>query len=162
MGNTFSFGKRLRLYALVDFRRGNRCTTSSRSCAARASWAIGFREADYPPGEILADLSRRACRTPVPRQGINDQFFQDGFAKLREISADVSRSPTASCAEYDGLVHARRRASCIRGRKYTGSDPEINYNANAGNAAAGPQNQNFDQGVLPPLSRITASLNITF
>jgi hypothetical protein len=42
--------------------------------------------------------------------------------------------------------------------KYRGADPEVNINANAGTTGG----NFFEQGIIPPLSRFTASLNITF
>jgi hypothetical protein len=87
-------------------------------------------------------------------QQTRDQFFENAsFVKLREISATYTLP--------DRLLPGVQGASVtLAGRelglwtKYRGPDPEINANA-AGLVA-------LDQGVIPPLSRITATLNLTF
>ena len=112
--------------------------------------------------EILADLSRRARMRALASGGRNDQFIQDdGFAKLREISQPTrfrnSFIPGVTTASF--TLAARELHTWTH---YRGPDPEINYNASNGNVIRWPADQNFDQGILPPLSRITASLNITF
>jgi TonB-dependent SusC/RagA subfamily outer membrane receptor len=161
VGNTFNIGKRLRLYALVDFRHGNKLYNFIEEARCAAELGIGFCEADYKPEKYspiyLAELDASAASG-----GRNDQFIQDdGFAKLREISATYALPehwiPGIRTASF--TLAARELHTWT---KYRGPDPEINYNASAGNATNGPIGQNFDQGVLPPLSRITASLNITF
>jgi len=161
IGNTFSIGKRLRLYALVDFRHGNKLYNFVEEARCAAELGIGFCDADYHP-EKYSPIYLAELNASTASAGLNDQFIQDdGFAKLREISATYllperfipgvrTASFTLAARELHTWTH------------YKGPDPEINYNATAGNAANGPQGQNFDQGVLPPLSRITASLNITF
>jgi TonB-dependent SusC/RagA subfamily outer membrane receptor len=161
VGNTFSIGKRLRLYALVDFRRGNRLYNFIEEARCAGEIGIPFCEADYRP-EKYSPIYLAELNASTASGGLNDQFIQDdSFAKLREISATYvlperfipgvrTASFTLAARELHTWTH------------YRGPDPEINYNVNSGNAAAGPGNQNFDQGILPPLSRITASLNITF
>ena len=161
VGNTFSIGKRLRLYALVDFRHGNKLYNFVEEARCAGELGIGFCEADYRP-EKYSPIYLAELNASTAAGGLNDQFIQDdGFAKLREISATYMLPdhfiPGVTTASF--TLAARELHTWTH---YKGPDPEINYNANAGNAAVGPQNQNFDQGVLPPLSRITASLNITF
>ncbi|HMI57686.1 MAG TPA: TonB-dependent receptor, partial [Gemmatimonadaceae bacterium] len=161
VGNTFNIGKRLRLYALVDFRHGNKLYNFVEEARCAAELGIGFCEADYKPEKYspiyLAELDASAASG-----GRNDQFIQDdGFAKLREISAtyDLPEHWIPGVRTASFTLAARELHTWTN---YKGPDPEINYNATAGNAANGAAGQNFDQGVLPPLSRITASLNITF
>jgi hypothetical protein len=161
IGNTFSIGKRLRLYALVDFRRGNRLYNFIEEARCAGEIGVPFCEADYRP-EKYSPIYLAELNASTAAGGLNDQFIQDdSFAKLREISATYvlperfipgvrTASFTLAARELHTWTH------------YRGVDPEINANVNSGNAAGGPGNQNFDQGVLPPLSRITASLNITF
>ncbi|MEP7067557.1 MAG: TonB-dependent receptor, partial [Gemmatimonadota bacterium] len=156
VGNTFGIGKRLKLYALVDFRHGNKLYNFVEEARCAGEIGIAFCDANYHPEKYsplyLAELDASQAST-----GLNDQFIQDaGFAKLREISATyalperfipgiTTASITLAARELHTWTH------------YKGPDPEINYNANAGVPGI-----NFDQGILPPLSRITASLNITF
>jgi TonB-linked SusC/RagA family outer membrane protein len=161
VGNTFSIGKRLRLYALVDFRHGNKLYNFVEEARCAAELGIGFCEANYRP-EKYSPIYLAELNASTASGGLNDQFIQDdGFAKLREISATYALPerfiPGVRTASF--TLAARELHTWTH---YRGPDPEINYNATAGNAAAGVAGQNFDQGVLPPLSRITASLNITF
>jgi TonB-linked SusC/RagA family outer membrane protein len=156
IGNTISIGKRLRLYALVDFRHGNKLYNFIEEARCAGELGIGFCDADYHP-QKYSPLYLAELDASLASSGLNDQFIQDdGFAKLREISATyalpehfipgvTTASITLAARELHTWTH------------YRGPDPEINYNANAGVPGI-----NFDQGVLPPLSRITASLNITF
>ena len=161
IGNTFSIGKRLRLYALVDFRRGNKLYNFVEEARCAAELGLPLCDANYHPEKYspiyLAELDASAASG-----GLNDQFIQDdGFAKLREISAtyDLPERFIPGVRTASFTLAARELHTWTH---YKGPDPEINYNANAGGTNNSPQGQNFDQGILPPLSRITASLNITF
>jgi hypothetical protein len=83
-----------------------------------------------------------------------DQFIQDAsFVKLREVSATYTLP--------NRLIPGFRSASITLAARelalwsnYGGADPEVNQ-INTGLLAQ-------DQAVLPPLSRIVATLNLTF
>ncbi|MEP7087962.1 MAG: SusC/RagA family TonB-linked outer membrane protein [Gemmatimonadota bacterium] len=156
IGNTFNIGKRLRLYALVDFRHGNKLYNAIEEIRCAGEIGIGLCDANYHP-EKYSTLYLAETDPGLATTGVNDQFIEDAsFAKLREISATYALPerfiPGVRTASF--TLAARELHTWTH---YRGPDPEINYNANAGVAGI-----NFDQGILPPLSRITASLNITF
>ena len=156
IGNTFTFGKRLRLYALVDFKHGNRLYNAIEELRCAAEIGIPFCDADYNPTKY--PIRYIAETNPVlATNGVNDEFIQDAsFAKLREISLTYALPerfiPGVNTASI--TVAARELHTWT---KYRGVDPEVNINANAGVSGT-----YFEQGILPPLSRFTASLNITF
>jgi hypothetical protein len=89
-------------------------------------------------------------------QGIVDQYYQPGdFVKLREVSVTYLIPQR--------LLHGFTRASVtLAGRdlhtwtKFGGIDPESNLNTVATSSSTS------DQGVLPPLTRFIASINLTF
>jgi TonB-dependent SusC/RagA subfamily outer membrane receptor len=156
IGNTFSFGKRLRLYALVDFKHGNRLYNAIEELRCAGEIGIGLCDANYHPENYpiryIAETDPALATT-----GSNDEFIQDAsFAKLREISLTYSLPerfiPGVTTASV--TLAARELHTWT---KYRGPDPEVNINANGGVSGT-----YFDQGLLPPLSRFTASLNITF
>lgn len=156
IGNSFMIGKRLRLYALVDFRHGNKLYNAIEEIRCAGEIGIGLCEANYHP-EKYSTLYLAETDVGLATSGGNAQFIEDdSFAKLREISATYALPerfiPGVRTASF--TLAARELHTWTH---YRGPDPEINYNANAGVAGI-----NFDQGILPPLSRITASLNITF
>ena len=65
VGNTFSIGKRLRLYALVDFRHGNKLYNFVEEARCAAELGIPFCEANYHPEKYspiyLAELDAQHC-----------------------------------------------------------------------------------------------------
>jgi TonB-dependent SusC/RagA subfamily outer membrane receptor len=158
IGNTFTFGKRFRLYALVDFKHGNRLYNAIEELRCAGEIGIPFCDADYHPENYpiryIAETNASLAQT-----GGNDEFIQDAsFAKLREISLTYSLPerfiPGVNTASV--TLAARELHTWT---KYRGADPEVNINANSGSTAIGAF---FEQGIIPPLSRFTASLNITF
>ncbi len=156
IGNTFTFGKHFRLYALVDFKHGNRLYNAIEELRCAGEIGIGLCDADYHPNKYpiryIAETNAALAIT-----GGNDEFIQDAsFAKLREISLTYSLPerfiPGVNTAS---ITLAARELHTWT--SYRGPDPEVNINSNGGVAGT-----YFDQGILPPLSRFTASLNITF
>jgi len=156
VGNTFTFGKRFRLYALVDFKHGNRLYNAVEELRCAAEIGIPFCDVNYNPAKY--PVRYVAETNPVlATNGVNDEFIQDAsFAKLREISLTYALPerfiPGVNTAS---ITLAARELHTWT--KYSGADPEVNINANAGVAGT-----YFEQGIIPPLSRFTASLNITF
>jgi hypothetical protein len=154
IANTFTIGKRLRLYGLVDWKRGN--VQYNANELLRCTGAIGAPLCDinyHPLG--YSPLRVAAAGFDPLVNNVYDQYFQDAsFVKLREVSATY----TFPDAYLRGIQHA---AVTIAARElglwtnYRGLDPESNGN---GSNSVGK----FDQGVLPPLSRITATINLTF
>lgn len=155
VANTVTLGNRLRLYALLDFKRGNRSQNANEE--NRCLGAVGIslcRSAYFPQEYSTVYLAERTGN--VLGLGIVDQYYYDAsFTKLRELSATFFLP--------DRLLGGIQRASVtLTGRdlytwtKYPGIDPE----ANVFNVATSFNTS--DQGVMPPLSRFLVSLNFTF
>jgi TonB-linked SusC/RagA family outer membrane protein len=148
IANTFSFGRRVRLYASADFKRGNllysvvevlRCTSGA--------GGPPLCEINHYPERF--DILRVAAATATSRtQSVQDQYYQSGnFLKLREVSLQyivpekwlrVVKGATLSIAAKE--LHTW-------GASYRGLDPE---------ALVGGS----DQGVTPPLNSLIATLNL--
>jgi hypothetical protein len=144
---------RLRLYGLVDWKRGNKLYNATELLRCTGVLGAGMCDVNHNPSKYSPLYVAEASFTGYVQQ-TRDQFFENAsFVKLREISATYTLP--------DRLLPGVQGASVtLAGRelglwtKYRGPDPEINANA-AGLVA-------LDQGVIPPLSRITATLNLTF
>jgi TonB-linked SusC/RagA family outer membrane protein len=142
--NTVTIAKWLRLYALVDFKRGQLRFNTDK--ALRCTGAVGgllCEENHYP--ERFTPLKLASTVGNALTTNIADQYYEKGsFAKLREVSASVT-IPTR------WVPGASQATFTLSGRelhtwtKFTGTDPENN-----------------GQAILPPLSRINATLNIRF
>jgi TonB-linked SusC/RagA family outer membrane protein len=155
VGNTVWIGKNLRLYGLVDFKRGYRAYNQNDALRCGGAAGANLCRANYYPLEYdpvyLAEHATNAAGL-----GILDQFFEDAsFAKLRELSATVTVPPQ--------FLRGFSSASItIAGRdlhtwtNFTGLDPEGNINNVATSSSIG------NQGLLPPLSRFLATVNLSF
>jgi TonB-linked SusC/RagA family outer membrane protein len=155
VGNTVWLAKRLRLYALVDFKRGYRVQNNNEEVRCFGAAGAPLCRSNYYPLEYdpvyLAEHTGTAAGL-----GTLDQFYQDGsFVKLREVSATYTVP--------ERFIHGFTRASItLAGRdlrtwtNYGGLDPEVNANniATSANTA--------DQALTPPLTRFVATLNLTF
>jgi TonB-linked SusC/RagA family outer membrane protein len=155
VANTFSFFNRIRLYGLVDFKRGYRVANNNEQLRCTGAVGAPLCRANYYPLEFDPVYLAERVGTAAA-QGIVDQYYQDGsFAKLREVSLTYSLP--------DRLLRGYQSASItIAGRdlhtwtKYAGLDPEVNVNNIATSAGTA------DQAVTPPLSRFIASINLKF
>jgi hypothetical protein len=157
IGNTVTLFKRLRLYALVDFKRGNKLYNAVEELRCTAAIGIGFCDVNYHPENYspiyLAQLDPIKAVT-----GLNGTFFQDAsFVKLREVSASYTLPEN-----WLKRVGVSRAVVTLAGRElhtwtdYRGVDPEVNALASASNTLT------YDQGVIPPLSQLVATINLTF
>ncbi|MGI8547704.1 MAG: hypothetical protein ACR2M1_10270, partial [Gemmatimonadaceae bacterium] len=155
VANTITLFNRLRLYGLVDFKRGYRVQNNNDEIRCGALVGLAFCRENYFPQEF-SPVRLAEANGPAIAQGIIDQFYEDGsFAKLREVSATYTLP--------ESFLRGFSRASItIAGRdlhtwtNYTGLDPEVNAN-NASTSFF-----SFTQAVTPPLSRFIATLNLTF
>ncbi len=155
VANTFSFFNRLRVYGLVDFKRGNRVANLNEQLRCTGAIGAPLCRANYYPLEFDPVYLAERVGTAAA-QGILDQYYQDGsFAKLREVSLTYTLPST--------LLRGFQAASVtFAGRdlhtwtKYAGIDPEVNLNNIATSSATG------DQAVTPPLSRFIATFNLKF
>ena len=154
VANEFTFVKRLRIHTLVDFKGGHRVYNANDAIRCTAAVGTPLCRANYYPNEF-APIDLAQMTTAAINLGMSDEWYQPGsFAKLREVSATYTLP--------DRLLRGFSRASVsLAGRelhtwtKYKSIDPEASDITNAG---AGTH----DQAVLPPLSRIIATINVTF
>ena len=146
VANTITLFGNLRLYGLVDFKRGYVAANNNDlvRCLGLAGAPL-CRESYYP---LEFDPVRLAETVgTVLAQGAVDQYIEDAsFAKLRELSASYSL-PTRF------LLGASRGSITIAGRDlytwtgYKGIDPEVTFG---------------DQAITPQLTRLIATINLTF
>jgi TonB-dependent SusC/RagA subfamily outer membrane receptor len=153
IGNSFTLYKRLRLYALFDWKRGNSLNNAVEQVRCDGLLGAGLCDVNYHPTKYSATYVAEASFTGFVTQ-TQDQFFEDAsFLKLREVSATYTLP--------DRLIPGFQHASFTLAARelglwthYRGPDPEVN---------ASPSGLTlFDQAVIPPLSRIVATLNLTF
>ncbi|MGI8507952.1 MAG: TonB-dependent receptor domain-containing protein [Gemmatimonadaceae bacterium] len=155
IGNTVTLWGRLRLYALVDWKGGNKVYNINELDRCSGAIGVGLCDINYNPKNYSA---ARVAEASVPvgySQNVRDQYFQDGsFVKLRELSATYTLPDNF----FPGVRHS---SFTVAGRElglwtnYRGPDPEVSL-SNASSIGGG------DQGLIPPLSRLTATLNLTF
>lgn len=155
IGNTVTLWGRLRLYALVDWKGGNKVYNINELDRCTGAIGVGLCDINYNPKNYSA---ARVAEASVPvgySQNVRDQYFQDGsFVKLRELSATYTLPDNF-------LPGVRHSSFTVAGRElglwtnYRGPDPEVSL-SNASSIGGG------DQGLIPPLSRLTATLNLTF
>jgi TonB-linked SusC/RagA family outer membrane protein len=144
IANTFTIARNLKLYALVDFQGGHirlnrdallRCTGAAGAPLCESNW---YPERFSPV--VLAENGGIIFATNT----VDRYFERASFAKLREVSLTYSLPDRWIRALSDAsiTVSARELATWTG---FTGTDPE-----------------NSSQAVLPPLSHLTATLNIRF
>ena len=153
IGNTFTLFKKLRLYALVDWKRGNRLVNVIDEIRCDGLLGVGLCDANYHPTKYSPQYVAEASVTGYLTQ-TQDVFFQDAsFVKLREVSATYFLPDHL----LPGIQHASFTLAARElalWTKYRGPDPEVNLFATG--LLTG------DQAVIPPLSRVVATLNLTF
>ena len=153
IGNTVTLFRRLRLYALVDWKHGNRLDNSIDQIRCQGLLGVGLCDVNFNPLRYAPQYVAEASVASYVGQ-MDDQFFQDAsFVKLRELSATYTLP--------DHLLPSVQHASItVSGRelalwtRYRGPDPEVNEYPTGLLAA--------DQAVIPPLSRFLVTLNLSF
>jgi TonB-linked SusC/RagA family outer membrane protein len=144
--NTFTIGKRLSLYGMVDFKRGHKLLNANDAnrCASNVCEARFFPE-KYSTKYLAAVVPANVATVLEP-------FIQDAsFFKLREVSATYQLPD-----EWVKKAGASRVSVVLVGRNlatwtdYTGIDPDVRL--------AAPQ----DQGLVPALTQFIASLRLAF
>jgi hypothetical protein len=146
-------GRRLRLHALVDFKSGHhkldfntfgRCTSNVRC-----------RE-NFFPTEFDA---RRIASIASGGSLIDFAIVDASFAKLRELSATYSLPDRWAAA-----LRATRASVSLAGRelhtwtRYGGLEPEATYLGGARGGSYG----NWDQLLLPQLSRVVVAMSLGY
>jgi TonB-dependent SusC/RagA subfamily outer membrane receptor len=153
IGNTFTLFKKLRLFALVDWKRGNMLSNNIEQIRCDGLLGVGLCDVNYHPLKYSPTYVAEASFTGFVNQA-QDQFLQDAsFVKLREISATYSL-PDRLIPGFQHASFTLAARELALWTKYTGPDPEVNLYPTG--LLQG------DQAVTPPLSRIIATLNLTF
>jgi hypothetical protein len=156
IGNTFTLFKKLRLYALVDWKRGNRLFNAIEIDRCSGALGIGLCDINYHPQKYSPERVAESDFTTAFVLGASDQYYQDAsFVKLREVSATYELPDHL----LPGIQHASFTLAARElalWTKYRGPDPEVFVGATPGSLVG------LDQALLPPLSRLTATLNLTF
>jgi hypothetical protein len=144
----------LRLYALVDFKRGHRIFNATELLRCTGAVGVPFCDVNYNPRNYPVQYVAETAGNALA-QSLADQYVQDAsFAKLREISATYTLPkrliPGTSSASF--TLAARELHTWT---DYRGIDPEV---SSAGTGIATSQ----EQAIMPPLTRIIATLNVRF
>jgi hypothetical protein len=153
LGNTITIGQRLRLYGLVDFRRGS-IVVNTRDLL-RCTGAVGANlcEQNFYPERFTPVQLAYASGAALTQQ-FQDPYFEDGsFVKLRELSATYTLPEQWLRSRTSITLSGRELYTWT---KFRGLDPE----ANGFNAATTANIQT--QAVTPPLSRLVATINIVW
>jgi TonB-linked SusC/RagA family outer membrane protein len=153
--STVTLFKNLRLYALVDFKRGHHRLNTDH--LLRCAFIVNCEEAVSPAGrdpKLLADIAFGADLQTV------NSFIEDAsFFKLREISASYTLPD-----RWAGAVGAQRATITVSGRNlhtwtsYGGLDPESQSSQGGGTAAL----EFFDQAVTPTLAQFVTTISLNF
>jgi outer membrane receptor protein involved in Fe transport len=154
IANTVTIGRNIRLFALVDFKQGNKVWNATNLLRCTGALGAGLCEANHRPEKYDPTFLAQTAGTAMG-QGIIDDYVEDAsFMKLREISAAYTLPdnwiPGSSSATF--TLAARELKTWTN---YSGIDPESSL------AGAGSTNAT-DQALIPPLSRILATLSIRF
>ena len=154
LGNTVMLGKSLRLYALVDGRRGNRLWNQNEEIRCDGLAGAPLCRANYFPLEFSPTYLAAASLQAAVGNYL-DQFMEDAsFVKLREVSATYFiPNRFLPRVSNPSITFAARELHTWT--NYGGIDPEAAAQ-NASGATA------IDQGVIPPLTRYLVTFNFTW
>src|SRR5262249_54933657 len=145
--NTFNVGRRLRFFALVDFKTGHTAVSNAEivRCSGLAGQGVGFCRANYFPKEYDSLYVAEATTAAVAGNYLDQYFSSASFAKLRELSATYNLPENWVRGTQTSFTLAAREFGTWT--KFRGIDPEAIVGIN-------------DQAVTPPLSRLIATFNI--
>ena len=150
-----AFLTRFRLFALVDFKRGNRVLNGNEQLRCTGAIGAPLCRANYYPLEFEPVYLSERVGTAAG-QGILDQYYQDAsFTKLREVSLTYS-FPAGLLRGYESASITFAGRDLHTWTKYAGIDPEVSVNNIATSFIT------TDQAVTPPLSRFIATFNLKF
>jgi TonB-linked SusC/RagA family outer membrane protein len=156
LGNTFMIGKSLRLYALVDGRRGNKLWNQNEEIRCDGLAGAPLCRANYYPLEYSPTYLAAASLNAAVGNYV-DQFMEDAsFVKLRELSATYFIPTHFLRVTNPSITFAARELHTWT--NYGGIDPE----AAAQSAATNGGPTAIDQGVIPPLTRFLVTFNFSW
>ena len=152
ISNTLTLMKRVRLYALVDFQRGNVLWNVNELLRCTGLFGGPLCRANYYPEEFepvyLAETVGNALT-----QGIIHQYYEDAsYFKLRELSATYTIPEKWLGALSDASISVVAR-EVKTWTNYSGLDPDF----------SGPVVGIVgDQAIIPQLNRLSVILNVRF
>jgi TonB-linked SusC/RagA family outer membrane protein len=153
LGNTVMLGKSLRLYALVDGRRGNRLWNQNEEIRCDGLAGAPLCRANYYPLEYSPTYLAAASLNAAVGNYV-DQFMEDAsFVKLREVSATYFIPTHFLRVTNPSITFAARELHTWT--NYGGIDPEASAQTASGATA-------IDQGVIPPLTRFLVTFNFSW
>ena len=152
VNTTFTLWRWLKLYAMGDFRKGNKLlnATDLIRCSIFNICDVNVNPQNYDPRYLV---------TVQNASGLlyTDEFVQDAsFWRLRELSATVTVPE-----RYAARLNATAASITFAGRnlhtwtRYRGLDPEAR-------SQLGIQNDGFDQAVTPTLAQFVTTFTLTF
>jgi len=153
LSSTVTLWQRLQVYALADFRRGNKQYNYIEQLRCTGGAGGQLCRANYFPNEY--DPLYLAETIPTAGSiGTIDQYYQDAsFTKLREVSATYTFPERWTHARTSLTVAGRNLHTWT---KYRGIDPESNINNAATTATT------LDQAVTPPLRSFVATVRVNW
>lgn len=144
IGNTLTVGSNLRLYALMDFATGHLRWNTDEQLRCSGLAGAPVCEINYYPERFDPVQVAQASGAAVG-QGRTAHYYQDAsFLKLREVSLSYVL-PEAWIPRTSRSVVTLSARELATWTRFGGIDPE-----------------NTAQAILPPLTRLTATLNIGF
>jgi len=162
-GNTLTFGRYVRLYALLDYKGAfyvfngkerNRCQAANDNCARN-----NFVPNEWRDPRTAAD-SLGARELLVNRSQLLPFIEPADFIKLRDISMTFT-VPPAGLLSFPGKPGSASFTFTVRNpailwTRYSGVDPEVNGYANRNNFIR------VDQYSMPQVRRAVISVNLTY
>jgi outer membrane receptor protein involved in Fe transport len=145
--STMTFLKRLRLFAMFDFQRGNVIFNGNE--AVRCSGLLGrpLCHANYFPAEYSTSYLASTTVSSITQHYIAEYVQDASYVKLRELSLSYQLPQRFLRGVSDASITLAAR-ELATWTKYNGIDPDYSNLT--------------DQAVLPQLSRLTAILNVRF
>ncbi len=157
IGNTVTLMHRLRLYALVDWKGGNKQLNFVDEARCTGILGAGMCDVNFHPNKYSSTYVAESTPLAFVEQA-QDQFYQDAsFVKLRELSATYT-FPQHLIPRFQRVSVTLAARELALWTKYKGADPEVNLTPTAGVPSLVAE----DQGVIPPLSYFTLTLNFGF
>ena len=157
IGNTVTLMHRLRLYALVDWKGGNKQLNFVDQARCTGILGAGMCDVNFHPNKYSSTYVAESTPLAFVEQA-DDQFYQDAsFVKLRELSATYT-FPQHLIPRFQRVSVTLAARELALWTKYKGADPEVNLTPTAGVPSLVAE----DQGVIPPLSYFTLTLNFGF
>jgi hypothetical protein len=154
--NTVTIMSRLRLYAMVDFKRGNKQYNATDQVRCQGLVGVGLCRINNYPLEFSPVANAEAASSAFAL-GMADQYYQDAsFVKLREVSGTFTFPDKWMWGGGSRASLTLAARELHTWTNYGGPDPEVNRYDIATSSFI------QDQAIIPPLSRLIATFNVRF